>query len=95
MASSNGESDLIDSVTLYDKDEKPTLGSIHYESGAVKEIVVKVGGVLKRNWGFYEDGALRFATVSVKTSGRTTEEVRQYYDQQGKPTRKETRVGHS
>ena len=86
------DSTSVETLTVYGGNKKPAMYSLHYRSGAVKEIHVFADKQPVQCWGLYEDGRIEFVSQFSQRIGHV-EEVRQYYDREGKPTEKH-RIGH-
>jgi hypothetical protein len=97
LAVANEAADYFDSVTLYDKDG-PVFYSKHYESGRIEEVAILVNKRRVHQWGFFESGKLMFTSTFEASSpefpAHKNKEIRQYYDESGKPERIETRMLH-
>ncbi len=79
---------FLDFVTLYDE-KKPVLSTTLYPNGRVKEVRVMVSGKDRFARGFYEEGTVLFTSEFEYAPSRPGQETRQYYDKEGKPTKKE------
>lgn len=85
----------LDGATLFGPTNKPVLWSTHYDDGGVKKVVVVVNQRPWHSWGFNRDGTIRFASRFSALSQTSTEEVRQYFNESGGPSRTETIWHHA
>jgi len=83
-----GEQSL-DFLVLYDEKQKPVLVALLYPNGSVKEVRISAAGEGKFARGFYEEGSLRFTSTFERMTSHTVKELRQHYERDGKPAKKE------
>lgn len=81
-------------ATIYGVQGETVLWSKHYDSGHAKELVALYGKRPRHAWSFYENGDIRSESKFMAVTSRVTEETRQYYDTEGKPSKVETLRHH-